>query len=101
MVVPPVVDQIFKYTSVRGTFHIQTLADTKSLKFKDKRKFLGLCVGRKETSVKVGIVDTKPSPSTKNRVHCLKGYVSMPILDMNSVKSICLPGSIRMRILGK
>lgn len=67
--VAPVVDQIFKYTSVRGTFHTQTLADTKSLKFKGKRKFLGIWVGRKETSVKVGILDTKPSQSTKNRVH--------------------------------
>lgn len=75
MVVPPVVDQMFKYTSVRGTFHIQTLADTKSLKFEGKRKFLGICVGRKENSAKVGILDTKPSQSTENRVHCLKGYV--------------------------
>lgn len=75
MEVPPVVDQMFKYTGVRGTFHIQTLADSKSLKFEGKRKFLGLCVGRKKTSVKVGILYTKPSPSTENRVHCLKGYV--------------------------
>lgn len=75
MVVPPVVDQMFKYTSVQGTFHIQKLADSKSLKFEGKRKFLGLCVGRKKNSVEVGILDTKPSQSTENRVHCLKVYV--------------------------
>lgn len=70
--VPPAVDQMFEYTSVRGTFHIQTLAVLKSLKIEGKRNFLGIWVGRKKNSVKVGILDTKPSQSTENRVYCLK-----------------------------
>lgn len=76
MVVPPVVDQMFKYISIWGTFHIQTLADTKSLKFEGKRKFLGLCAGRNKNSIKVGILDTKPSQRTENRVYCLKATTS-------------------------